>query len=105
MSTNTSKPKNYPFVEPGIAKSLEDIACELDIPSEYYKDIVKAMKQYGKQVRDSALEWASENAEIEMVKILYTGARAGDPKTAWHPQYVIDKQSILKGKKSKKLKI
>lgn len=56
-------------------------------------------------VRDHTLEWAAENAIIEMVKILYGGQQAGDPKTAWYPSYQVSKKSILKGKTHKDLKI
>lgn len=57
-----------------------------------------AMEDYGKQMYNHALDWAAENGTITYDKILYTGMRAGDPKTAWYPAYKVDKKSILKGK-------
>jgi hypothetical protein len=65
------------------------------------KDVLELMRLVKREV----LEWAAKNAKIKTLKIPYTGVRAGDPETAWYPQFIVDKQSILKGKKSKKLKI
>lgn len=52
-------------------------------------------------VKHEVLDWAAKNEKIKTLKIPYTGVRAGDPKTAWYPQFIVDKQSILKGEKSK----
>lgn len=64
-----------------------------DVPTwENYNEIVDIMKEYSRQIRDSTLDWAAENAEL-----LY-GEDEGQSTD-------IDKDSILKGKQSKDLKI
>jgi len=65
------------------------------------KDVLELMRL----VKCEVLDWAAENAVIEMVQIPYTGERSGDPKTAWYPSYQVSKKSILKGKTNKDLKI
>lgn len=62
------------------------------------EEVLEAMKEYGRQVKDTTLEWAAENAEANI-----------QSKLSWSDEYtpiaVIDKESILLGKTSKDLEI
>jgi hypothetical protein len=63
------------------------------------KDVLKLLRLVKREV----LTWAAENAKVKINKTPYISMRTGD--TLYHQEYVVDKQSILKGKKNKKLKI
>lgn len=75
------------------------IAADLCIPSDYYNEIVEAMKKYGRLVRDCTLEWAAENADTSSQSNYdFDGSYIGE-------NYGIDKHSILSGKTHKDLDI
>jgi len=61
----------------------------------YYtrENILDAMKEYGRQVRDKTLEWAAKNAETELYGL------------ESNPSSRLDRGSILNGKISKDLEI
>jgi hypothetical protein len=88
--------------DPDYFKGEGELYGELAFKRE---EVIKAMKEYGRQIRDITLEWAAFFAEVKMIRIPYAGIRAGDPETAWYPNYIVDKESIIEGKNDKTLEI
>lgn len=64
---------------------------------QLYKICIRAIQEYGREIRDKTLEWAANNAET------YTET-FGSPHIAEWTKYV-NRKSILDGKTSKDLEI
>jgi len=77
--------------------NAEEIADIFLHSESHFDDIIEAMKEYGRQVRDKTLEWVVENATTE----------TNYESDGWENWEVtnINKNSILNGKTSKDLEI
>lgn len=81
----------------------------MDCPDGEY-DAIEAMKEYGRSIRDSTLEWAAHNStlisyryDIKGNKIKPTDLGEEIEENGWYIS--TNKESILKGKTSKNLEI
>lgn len=70
-----------------------------------HNDIIAAMKEYGRQVRDITLEWAAENTYLESFGGTNEGTSAIRFSNGEDYLVFINKNTILKGKDSEQLKI
>jgi len=63
-------------------------------PSQGYNPVLEAIREGMRQERDAALEWAAEQARIEVIR-----------KEGWNTAYRVNKETILSGKTSPELEI